>query len=161
MKEIRAVLAQMMFLQLWFEAESTGYRAEAASTAANIDLCWKVGKQAQPSPGFRILHGISSFPELSLDFSWPVLAMRKIWPLVKLPCSRKKAFDGLKVPVHQPGLLLSSQAWEGSQTAQHLLWLLPCPSSQKWETWEEERQLRWRPNTSVFGKQFWKFCSDL
>lgn len=104
MKEIRAVLAQMMFLQLWFEAASAGYRAEAASTAANIDLCWKVGTQAQTSsPGVRILRGISSFPKLSLGFSWPVLAMWKIWLLVKLPSSRKKAFDGLKVPVHQPG----------------------------------------------------------
>lgn len=34
MKEIRAVLAQMMFFQLWFEAVS----AEAAFTAVSIDL---------------------------------------------------------------------------------------------------------------------------
>lgn len=39
MKEIRGMLAQMMFLQLWFEAASAGYRAEAAFATANIDLC--------------------------------------------------------------------------------------------------------------------------
>lgn len=39
MKEIRAVLAQMMFLQLWFEAVSAAYRAEAAFSTAKIDLC--------------------------------------------------------------------------------------------------------------------------
>lgn len=83
-----------MLLQLWFEAASAGYRAEAAFTTANIDLCWKMGIQAQSSPGVRILHGISSFPKLSLDFSWPVLAMRNRWPLVKLPCSRKKLLMG-------------------------------------------------------------------
>lgn len=38
MKEIRAVLAQMMFLQLSLEAARDDCRGEAAFTAARIDL---------------------------------------------------------------------------------------------------------------------------
>lgn len=38
MKEIRAVPAQMMFLQLSLEAARADYRGEAAFMAANIDL---------------------------------------------------------------------------------------------------------------------------
>lgn len=38
MKEIRAVPAQMMFLQLWLDAARADYRGEAAFTAVSIDL---------------------------------------------------------------------------------------------------------------------------
>lgn len=98
MKEIRAVPAQMMFLQLRLDAARADYRGEAAFTAVNIELWWKMKIRAQPPPGVKNLHGISTttFPKLSLDFSWPALATRRRWPLATLPCSRKKPSTGCR-----------------------------------------------------------------
>lgn len=140
MKEIRAVPAQMMFLELWFEAASADYRGEAASTPQPVLTSGE--RQRQERGPLLVPAFCTAFP--------PPTFPSNVWsPSASVSCKEQMTFSDialwqeksvrrLEVPVHPLSLLLALCAGQKAASQPVICCDRALHQQQGQEEWEKQ-----------------------
>lgn len=165
MKEIRAVPAQMMFLELWFEAASADYRGEAASIPQPVLTSgerWRQERGPILVPAFCTAFPPPTFPS-SIWFPSASISCKEQMTFSDIALWQEKSVRRLEVPMHPLCLLLASCAGQKAASQPGVCCDCALHQQQGQEEWERQETMlagtkyfcphHWREKTAMRGLQ--------